>query len=157
MRFFCFLLQTYIYIPYDNNRLKKNIQHCRCTASNTLHYSTYISLCICVSFFFRFFFFLVFPTFHFVAVASDRMNSIRSSKHCCRLSNRFRTPGSICRRPNGNITKSTRNECHWRRNDTARTNCKTKRSRSNRNGHRGCSASCAKTLRKSVARISCRA
>lgn len=49
-----------------------------------------------------------------------RMSFIRSSRRFCRLSNRSRIHGSISKPQSENTTKSMRNECHWRRNVTAR-------------------------------------
>lgn len=50
------------------------------------------------------------------------MNFIRSLRRYCHSSNHSRTHGSIYRRQNGNITKSTKNVCRWKKKGTARTN-----------------------------------
>lgn len=53
-----------------------------------------------------------------------RTSSTLSSRPCCLSSSPSRTRGSTCRRPSASTTRSTRNECPWRRSGNAKKLCR---------------------------------
>lgn len=54
----------------------------------------------------------------------SRTSSTLSSRLCCLSSSPSRTRGSTCKRPSASTTRSTRNECPWRRSGNAKKLCR---------------------------------
>lgn len=90
-------------------------------------------------------FFLLFP----------RMNSIRSSRRCCRTCGPSPTPGSTCRPVSANISKSTRSGWPRTKSAPSRMSYWARSPRSNRSGRHVSSPSSAKTSGLSVGRTLC--